>query len=969
MTPTKKTTELRPRQFSRALFKKSTIAAAVSGAISMGGASATAAQDIQVLEEITVIGSNIRRESTFENGQPVQIVGQDDFARIGASQPSDILKELTVNTGSRGNDETGGSNGTSQVNIRGLGFGSTLTLVNGRRAGYSAISDSTGNDFVDINQFPLSMIERIDVLTDGASSIYGSQAVAGVANIVTRKGFEGFELSGDLRDSLNESGSVSFAAGFSSDRGTFNSYGTYYKQTGLHRGDFDFLQERLNGDGIPGNGSLVSGTGSPGSYFLAVDDGNGGLTRDAATRWGDPDCAAAGGIFRPSEDPGPGGSTDGITCRLSFFDQVSPVREEERLQVFTEFDYEITDGVTFMHENHFSRNVATGIVGPSFTGGRSATGGGWVIPGDHPFNFFVSDGAGDITYAGPEAFAADPTLQAVDLVGVFRPFGAIAAGDNFGSFEDTYGTQERRTTFNYFRMANGIEFEFDNDWYANLFHTISINDFNDSEGNTYITDRLAEALLDGSFNPFGTAIVSPELISPKDGSSTAFNEREDVEQFNARENNTGKTEEQVIDFITSGSLFDTDFGTISAAFGAQYRDTYQQFTPDALTAAGEANLNGRLFQLEGESSVWAVFSEAIIPFNDVAELQLALRYEDYGGDIGATTDPKISLRVEPADWLTLRGSWGTSFQAPTIRQTARAVSSGFIDDPASGGAGPANAVCVPAGISAAIPIIVEGSPDLGPQSADAITLGAVFQVSDFQFSADGYSYDYEGVIAQGTPAQAIVNNDCADDGIPNDPRVNRDAAGFIQSVTTSFENVDSVKAQGIDFAMRYDLDTNDMGNFTFNSNLSLLTKFDINGADAVGSRNFANGFGPQPEIRANGGVTWASGDHSANITVRYVDSYENDQSNNAEIESYTTVDLNYGLIVSGLLGDNDTTFSVGINNVFDQEPPALRKADANGNLITQEAQPIGWVDRPGYDDRSGASLLGRMVFFNVKQAL
>ena len=921
------------------------------------------------IEEITVVGSNVRRQSTFQNKQPVQIVGQAEFAKIGASQPSDLLKELTVNTGSRGNDETGGSNGTSQINIRGLGFGSTLTLINGRRAGYSAISDSTGNDFVDINQFPLAMIERIDVLTDGASAIYGSQAVAGVANIVTRKGFAGFEVSVDYRDSINDSSSIGFATGRGFDRGHFNAYGTYYQQSGLHRGDFNFLQQRLNGDGIPGNGSLVSGTGSPGTYFRAIPDGNGGLTRDGATRYGDPDCVAAGGLFRPNEDPGPGGSTDGVTCRLSFFDQVSPIREEERVQVFAEFDYEVTGNLKYTHESHFSRNVATGIVGQSFTGGRSATGGGWVIPGSHPFNFFINDGAGGLTYAGADAFAADPTLQAVDLVGVFRPFGAIAAGDNFGAFEDMYGTQERRTTFNYFRSVNGIELDFSKDWHANVFHTVAINDFNDSEGNTYITDRLAEALLDGSFNPFGSAIVTPNLISPKDGASTAFNEAIDVEQFNSRENNTGKTEENILDIVASGPVMATDFGTISAAVGAQYRDTYQQFTPDSLTAAGEANLNGRLFQLEGDSEVWAVYGEAIIPFNDVAELQVALRHEDYSGSIGSTTDPKVSLRIDPKDWLTVRGSWGTSFQAPTIRQTARAVSQGFIDDPASSGSGPANAVCNDTGISASIPIIVEGSDDLGPQSADSCTLGAVFQFDNLQFSADWFQYDYEGVIAQGTPAQAIVNNDCLDDGIPNDPRVNRDGAGFIQSVTTSFENVDSVKNSGVDVAMRYDLDAGSAGSFVLDSRLSFLTGFSINGVDAAGSRNFANGFGPQPELRANGGVTWLLGDnHSLNATARHVDSYANDQSNNAQIDSYTTVDIQYSMVIPGLLGDNDTVLTIGANNVFDEDPPALRTADASGNIITQADSPIGFINRPGYDDRSGVSLLGRIVYLRLKQS-
>ena len=960
----------RTDSLSREVFRKSALAVAVSGAFCMGGVSHVHAQEEERLEEITVIGTNIRRDSTFENDKPVQIVGQEDITRIGASQPVDLLKELTVNTGSRSSDETGNSNGASQINIRGIGFGSTLTLLNGRRAGISAISDSSGNDFVDINQFPLSAIKRIDVLTDGASAIYGSQAVAGVANIVTRKGFEGFEVSLDYRDSNTESASISFAAGHAFDRGTFNVYGTYYNQEGRSRGQIDFLQERLNGNGNPANGSLVSSTGSPGTYFRTVDDGNGGLGRVVSTRFADPDCVAAGGLFRPGQEPANPIQAQGATCRLSFFDQVSPIREEERFQLFTEFDWNFNDNIKFFHENHFSQNTATGITGQAFIGNGTATGGGFIIPGDHPFNFFVDDGNGGLLYAGPDAFAANPNLQAVDLVGTFRPFGAIASGANVEAFQDLYGNQERRTEFNYFRFVNGLEFELSNNWYASVSHSYSLNRFVDGEGGTFAADQLDAALRNGSFNPFGTAITNPGLISPRDGASTSFNEPEDVAQFLTRETNIGETKESVVDFIASGPLLETQFGQIDIAVGAQHRSIDQRFVPDSLTGAAEANSSARQFIIEGSQSVLAVFAEAIIPFHDVAELQVAVRHEDYGGTVGSTTDPKIGLKVNANDWLTFRGSWGTSFQAPTIRQTARAVSSGFLDDPASAGPGPQNAVCVDRGIAASVPIIVEGSESLVPQSADSLTLGAIFDIGESaQLSVDLWSYDYEGVIAQGQSAQAIVNADCADDGVPNDPRINRDGAGFIQSVLTSFENVDDVEATGVDVAFRYDHDAGRFGYLTLNTNLSYIDKIELNGTvDAVGSRNFSNFLGPQPEIRTNSSLSWLSGNHNANLTLRYVDSYENDQSNNAEIESYTTLDFQYGYTFAGLIGDGETGLSIGINNVFDEDPPALRTADANGNIITEAQQPIGFVNRPGYDDRSGVNLLGRTVYVRFKHS-
>ncbi len=108
---------------------------------------------------------------------------------IGAAQPVDVLQQLSVNSGSEYYNETNNRAGSSQFNVRNLGLGSTLTLINGKRAGIAPVASAGGTDFVDINQFPLAMIERIDVLTNGASATYGSQAVAGVANIITRKGY------------------------------------------------------------------------------------------------------------------------------------------------------------------------------------------------------------------------------------------------------------------------------------------------------------------------------------------------------------------------------------------------------------------------------------------------------------------------------------------------------------------------------------------------------------------------------------------------------------------------------------------------------------------------------------------------------------------------------------------------------------------------------------------------------------
>ena len=177
------------------------------------------------IDEVVVTGSYIKR-SGYDGKSPIQIFDKEKLSAMGAQNMIDVANNLTINSGSRFTNETGTLTGTSQFNIRGLGTGSTLTLINGRRGGIATVADAFGNQFFDVNQLPLAMIERIDFQTDGASATYGSQAVAGVANIITRKGFEGLELSGRYQDASNSSFEINLASGLKTDRASLNLYAT-----------------------------------------------------------------------------------------------------------------------------------------------------------------------------------------------------------------------------------------------------------------------------------------------------------------------------------------------------------------------------------------------------------------------------------------------------------------------------------------------------------------------------------------------------------------------------------------------------------------------------------------------------------------------------------------------------------------------------------------------------------------------
>jgi iron complex outermembrane receptor protein len=937
---------------------------ASTSAFTLNVAVAQDASEDQEIEEVIVTGSHLRR-SGFEGRSPVSVIDAASMAEMGAAQPVDLLKTLTANSGSQMYGETNAMRGAAQFNIRGLGLGSSLTLLNGRRAGVAPMSNASGTEFLDINQFPLLMIERIEVLADGASATYGSQAVAGVANIITRKGFEGFEVSTDYRFSSNEAGSVNMAMGHAFDKGHFNMYASHYRQTRNDRTEFPWLVERIAGDGDLRNSRLISSTGSPGTYYFAVPDDDDILGR-VGDPFPDPNCEAALGILRTPTDS---------RCRYNFADQVSVISAEDRTQVFTEMDWEFTDSIRWYNESSFSRNVVRRSAGGSTFNTGNSSRGSTIIPGSHPFNFFIqaTDDLGNpieaLEYIGPENWDND-TMTAVDIICVCRPIGSEANGPNRKSF----GHGDLYSNRTYIRIMNGLEFKLPNEWMADLSYSYATASNNTSGPFNYRSDVLLQMIEDGDWNPFGSAKATPNLISPKDGTSVAGRTALQLAQFNGDSVSRGVTTEHVVDAIANGDLFEFDDSMISTAVGFQYRRVDVVNMPNSLSAAGEANESSLSYTVRGVQDIWAVFAEALVPLKDWGELQLAVRREDYGGTIGSTTDPKISFVVRPTESLGFRGSWGTSFQAPTVRQTAVASSSAFIDDPASPGVGPANAICVATGLNNNIVVSVAGSPELKPQSAKNFNLGTTFNKGGLRLSVDYWNFNYKDLIAQSEGAQAIVNNDCLDDGIPNDPRVIRDGGGQLRQVNTEFVNIGRVKTDGLDIALQYSYSLGDMGELIFNSKLTYVNKFDvvtIVGAapfDGVGSRNFSNNFSTMPQYKANAGVTWHDANQSANVTMRYIDGYKNDQSNNAPVDSFTTIDLNYSVVFEGLVNGNDTTLNIGVNNLFDRDPPALIRYNSSGELITQADNPISYIDRPSYDAFSGVDIRGRIIYFGLKQA-
>ncbi|MBO9490312.1 TonB-dependent receptor [Endozoicomonas sp. G2_1] len=908
----------------------------------VGAESESQTADTQEVEVIRVTGSNIRKYSTFETSTPVQVIDRDLINAQGAATVQDILVDLPVNVGSQLNNEQNSLAGTTQFNLRGLGLASTLTLINGRRGGKSAVADNGGNFFFDVNQLPISVIKRIDVQTDGASAIYGSEAVAGVVNIITRKGFEGVEVSANYEDASNEAGSLNLALGEWGDRGGINVYATYYHQTGNTRTDFDWLNERLNHVGDLQGTRLSSANGAPGTYFRSVTDSETGLPIQlaGAQAFADPDCLAAGQVLR------------GNTCRHIFADQNGVIHESTRYQIFSEFEYDLNDKLTVFGELSFSRNDLTRFRGPGNYSNGLITGaqqGRVFIPGDHPFNFFIEDPNDPtaIQYIGPEAW--DNSIHTgVDLSARARILGNEFNGRN--------SPANRTSDINYFRSMTGFTYEINDDWSLEMDYVASLSNWDQSTFLDYAAATVNQLLLDGLFNPFGTRVANPTLVSPKDGVSVAGLSDDVLNQLITRQTQEASHDQYVIDLILAGALFDLPAGTVGFAFGYQHRDEEFDFSPSELRAAGQGGLRDRLFPLSGKLEVDAYYVEAAVPVLENVELQLALRYEDYG--FTDTTDPKIAVRWDISDEWTVRSSFGSSFQAPSIRQANEARSASIIDDPV--GIDPATGLlgCNAFGQSGNTSTRTVGSPDLSPQSADNFNFGIIARPTEaFNISVDYWYYDYTDLISSDEGPQAIVDNDCDDDGTPNDRRVTRSPGGNILLITSEFINTSSVTTDGLDVSMQYRHDADDLGQFDFGLNASYINSFDFKTTpsspeqSAVGLRNERNQFSSTPELRGNVSVNWKRENYFAGATVRYVDSYLNDaftQDDGSlfEIDSFVTVDIQFGAEFSFTEG-GESKVTVGVKNLFDEDPPSL------GNL-----------QRPSYDPTL-ANIRGRIAYIDV----
>ena len=588
------------------------LASASAFALMMGGSAQAqetpATEPVAEADELVVTGSYIRR-AVSDTPTPVSVIGTDELQTQGILGPDYLFKNLPMANGARSTPDNTNSPfqvGMGNINLRGLGVSSTLTLINGRRQVVSPVPLDDGSSFVDINVIPLVMMERLEVLQDGGAALYGSDAVAGVANFVMREKFDGVRVNASYQTTTEDSQediNFGLVGGLSGDRWSFVA-----GLEGLYRTELG-TQERPYS-----RNKIISSLGMPGAY------GVGGTPRI------DPNCTATGGTQVPFGPPGVG------FCARNLSDAFlgGLILPEKRVSAYSTFSYELTPQAKLYAELGASYGDAQVFTFPSYSNLAFPT-----IPATNPGNLVINGGFGvPVTYFGRPLNLQNSTIN------------------------------EQRRRSNQYRFVGGVEGEMSEGWTYDLSYTFATQHYSATNIRDTLSDRFIAALngVGGPnnsqyFNPFGSSLINPALA----------NDPRVIADFTAEAWRDYKAFLHSVDAVVTGTAGEISGRPVHIAIGGQARSESLEFKSDINQQTRMVFLfSGK--DLEVDRTSYAGFGEVSLPIAENAELLVQARYEWYDGGVGGSLNPKAALRWEPTEGLVLRANAGTSFRAPSLSQ-------------------------------------------------------------------------------------------------------------------------------------------------------------------------------------------------------------------------------------------------------------------------------------------------------------
>ncbi|WP_440985058.1 TonB-dependent receptor [Xanthomonas sontii] len=899
------------------------------------------------LDSVQVTGTRIRR-AEVEGQVPVQTLSRADIERTGLTSIGDVLQELTASGSalnakfnSSGNfgfppDGSGVGAGSAQVDLRHLGAKRVLVLVDGMRWVNESSASGVGAA-TDLNTIPLAIVERVEVLEDGASSLYGSDAIAGVVNIITRRNFEGGQVTlnyGEYDKGDGASKGVDLAWGHSTERTSLFLGASYTKQDPIYARD---RAQSLYP--IPGTGLSFGSSATPDGRFIFVDPNTGAeqnLTPNSGART--PRYDGTGGCTR----------SDDYHCfttadRYNFAASNLLLTPSERKGVFGQFRFFFNDDVQWYLKLLGNRRESTNQAAPEpiFLGPDAGTGNpladNIVISAANPYNpfGFALDSGSNLIMIGrrPVEGGARVFEQRVDTQYVGTGF--------IGSFEGADRT--------WFWDVNGA-------YSKNKAEQTNYGSYNIYNINLALGDPAACAAVAGCvpLNIFGGAgSITPDMlrwIQPV----VHDRSQNELTQFTAN---------------LSSDLFRLPAGAVSFATGVEYRKYEGFYRPDPLTVIGHYNGVPSL-PTQGSYDVKEAYLELSVPIfadsplGDKLDLSLAGRYSDYS-TFGGKFTPKYGLRWQVAPDFVLRASYAEGFRAPSIGELygSAARADLTLSDPCSiglGGTAPRGSASncatlgVPAGYQQAnsqISVTTGGNRALEPEKARSFSAGFVWSPwfasnvpwSDrFDVEVTFYRHDIDGAI-QAINAQTQLDL-CVDTLSPTYcDGITRASTGGINGFNNRLTNLGSIKTDGWDVDLFWNSPETAAGRFKIGWQNTFVTRYVATGA--------AGQVQPQrpgvevvdssiPEWTSNLSLDWSRGRWNASWTLRHISELteqcgdavafpvcSNPVAGTNTLDAITYHDLQVGYRFDWLKG---LTLSGGVNNVFDKDPPICLSCSLNG---------------------------------------
>jgi len=838
------------------------------------------------LKPTVVTGSLI---PTFETitAAPVDVYTIEQIEKTGVDSVSQLIQRLPAISGnsSFGDSRGNGGDGSAAVGLRNIPLG-TLVLINGRRIAPNQLP-LAGN--TDINAIPLAAIDRIEVLKDGASAIYGADALAGVVNVILKKDYNGSEFSaryGNTTDKDAGEQTYSFVTGTTSEKGALLIGGSYYQNNALMSNDRNVSRVNIHNANDFAFGT--SGTGNPGRI------GSGELGTDGAGLF----YTGAPGTTPTS--PADFRDFNPATDRFVFSKYTPAYVPTEKWYVFGNGSYKLieNDLLEFFAETAYSRTERQNqfAPGPLVTvGGASTAPGNYTIPANNPYN----------------------------------PFGTPI--DTWFYRPVELGPRTEENTADIFRAVAGFRGKIPStpiEWELGAFYS------EDDRFHRFGHDINGAALLTAidstnpatAFNPFGNRANNAQVLKAID--LTIFDR--------AFSTLAG------FDGLVRADIYDLPGGTLRGALGGGMHVETADYQPDSAYQFGTFTGNSQQ-PWKGDRRVDDVFAEVGIPvFGKDFTAPLLHKFEitaagrwDHYTDFGDTENPKVGFRYQPFEneSVTFRGSYGTSFQAAPLAD----LSQNFLNFPQ---------VSVPAhspngfayGNAGQIDQLqlgsrVIGNPGLKPQESDNYTVGIVLtppEVKNLLVSVDYYRLEMKNIVFN--DPQFIIHFNPGDiDPATGNPYLTVDANGNLISQEVPFLNLAAIETDGFDIGSSYGLPLDYLGKLTFNLDANYVLHWKRQASPGGGFESLLGRFsddsaefGAMPRIKGSVGFVWEWKDFAFGTTARYVGDYRDDVTSH-DVGDYWAIDMQWSYYWRKM----DAKFTFGINDINDAGPPKAYAAFAD----------------------------------------